>query len=174
MQFAIRPIQQKDNPAMAKIIREVLNEHCAFGPGFAGSDEEVSDLYEGYQKHRAAYFVLTREERVVGGAGIGPLKGGDKDTCELRKMYFLPEARGFGFGKQLLELCLKIATEKGYRRCYLETLEHMDQARAMYAKFGFQRMKARLGSTGHFGCNHWYELKLSKRPKNTLETQESK
>jgi len=173
-QFDIRPLQKKDNSAITKIIQEVLKDYGASGPGFAGKDEEVSNMHDAYRKKGATYFVLTREGKVVGGAGVGPLKGGDKDTCELKKMYLLPEARGSGFGKKLLECCLETATEKGYRRCYLETLEHMNKARLIYEKFGFRRLKAPLGSTGHFGCNYWYALKLSKRPQNTLETQKTK
>ena len=46
---------------------------------------------------RAAYFrspsAQGADARIVGGAGFAPLIGGDADTCELRKMYFLPELR---------------------------------------------------------------------------------
>ena len=48
----------------------------------------------------AAYFVVELDGRVVGGAGIGPLAEGPAGTCELRKMYFLGEARGQGQGQR--------------------------------------------------------------------------
>jgi putative acetyltransferase len=32
----------------------------------------------------------------------------------------------------------------------------MKQARALYAKNGFEPLNQPLGNTGHFGCNAWY------------------
>ena len=113
-----------------------------------------------YARPRAAYFVVERDGVVIGGAGIAPLDGGDADTCELRKMYFLPEARGLGLGRAMLERCLEAARAFGYRRCYLETLTGMDQAQALYVKLGFVRIPAACGATGHHGCDRFYEKRL--------------
>ena len=94
--FRIRPIEPTDNAAMAAIIRRVMPEFGAAGPGFAIHDAEVDTLHEAYAQPRSQYFVVEREGTVIGGAGIAPLQGGDMDVCELRKMYFLPQARGLG------------------------------------------------------------------------------
>src|SRR5690606_29509637 len=90
----IRPIRPGDDAAVAAIIRAVLPEFGATGPGFAINDPEVDWMSRAYAAPRRAYFVIEGDGgRVVGGGGVGPLEGGDADTCELRKMYFLPEAR---------------------------------------------------------------------------------
>ena len=154
--FEIRLIEPGDDADIARIIRTVMPEFGAKGPGYAINDPEVSAMYEAYHRPDAVYFVLLREGRVVGGGGIGPLKGAAADTCELRKMYFLPEARGLGYGRDILERCLAVAKEKGYARCYLETLEHMDQAKRLYEKTGFKKLGKPMGATGHFGCDAWY------------------
>ena len=91
---SIRPIEPADDAAMAAIIRAVMPEFGASGDGFAINDPEVDWMSRAYSEPRHAYFVLERDGRVLGGAGIAPLAGGDASTCELRKMYFLPEARG--------------------------------------------------------------------------------
>ena len=96
----------------------------------------------------------------MGGAGIGPLLGGPSDVCELKKMYVLREARGRGLGRQLMERSLEAARRAGYRRCYLETLEHMTEARGLYESRGFRPLDAPMGSTGHSGCNGWYIREL--------------
>ena len=90
------------------------------------------------------------------GGGIAPLQGEESGTCELRKMYFLPELRGFGAGGELISLCLEHARRLGYKRCYLETLTGMDSAQKLYEKHGFERIPSALGRTGHFGCNRFY------------------
>ena len=145
---------------MAGVIRTVMPEFGASGPGFALSDPEVDQLTLAYSTARAAYFVLERAGRVVGGGGIAPLAGGDPDICELRKMYVLAEARGLGQGRRLLLHCLAAARQFGYRRCYLETLTGMDAAQHLYAETGFVKLCTPLGATGHFACDRYYALDL--------------
>jgi putative acetyltransferase len=154
--FHVRPIRPADDAAVAEIVRQVLREFGGGGPGFADSDPWIDALHEVYQRPGAAYHVLTRGDRVVGGGGIGPLLGGAPDVCELQKMYFLPEARGRGQGRRMLELCLTTARQLGYARCYLETLEVMRAARALYEKNGFRPLEGPMGATGHGGCDAWY------------------
>lgn len=159
-EFSLRPIRKTDNEAVASIIRSVMPEYGAEGEGYAINDPEVDQMYEAYKQPRNAYFVLTRGERVVGGGGIAPLEGADEDVCELRKMYFLPEARGLGFGQDLLNRALAVARQKGFRRCYLETLAGMDQAQGLYRRNGFEQIDQPMGNTGHFGCDTWFVREL--------------
>ena len=148
-------IASQDNPAVARIIREVMTEYGAIGCNFSISDPEVDAMYEAYPAPASAFFVIESDGRVLGCGGMGPLQGGARDVCELRKMYFLPELRGAGMGAKLLAVILAAAREAGYRRCYLETLGSMQEARRLYLKHGFQPIDAPLGSTGHSGCNSW-------------------
>src|SRR6478609_6738214 len=95
----IRPIEGRDDGAIAHIIRTVMPEFGASGAGFAIHDTEVDTMCAAYSQPGAAYFVveaLGPEAHVLGGAGIAPLEGGEEGVCELRKMYFLPELRGRG------------------------------------------------------------------------------
>jgi putative acetyltransferase len=158
--FSIRPIEARDDAAMAAIIRTVMPEFGATGCGFAINDPEVDWMHRAYSRPRCAYFVVEREGRVVGGGGVAPLDGGDEDVCELRKMYFLPEARGIGAGAAMMDRCLAAAREIGFRRCYLETLTGMDAAMRLYERSGFRRIPGAMGATGHGGCNTFYLLDL--------------
>ena len=158
--FAIRNITQADDAAMANIIRTVMPEFGAVGSGFAISDPEVDWMSRGYAEPRHAYFVVERDARVLGGGGIAPLAGGDGDTCELRKMYFLPEARGIGAGAAMMSRCLDAAREAGFTHCYLETLTGMDAAQRLYQRNWFRRIDCPMGATGHGGCNTFYLLAL--------------
>lgn len=163
MRLAIRLIKRADDPQVAALIRAVMPEFGAKGPGFAILDPEVDAMSASYDDPRSVYYVVVDTEdggRVVGGGGVARLAGGDEATCELRKMYFYPEVRGRGVGRELLARCLDAARARGYTRCYLETLTGMDAAQRLYASFGFRRLDAPLGATGHFGCDRWYALDL--------------
>jgi putative acetyltransferase len=156
-----RSIQPPDDAAVAAIIRQVMPEFGADGPGFALHDPEVDHMSRAYSIPGAAYFVVVDEGgMVVGGAGVAALDGGEPGVCELRKMYFRPEVRGKGTGEALLRHCLTTAKALGYRTCYLETLTGMDQAIRLYTKVGFKPLCGALGRTGHGGCDHWFALEL--------------
>lgn len=161
METVLRRILPEDDPAVAAVIRAVMPTFGAQGPGFALSDPEVDGMCAAYAEAGHAYFVVEQEGRVVGGGGVGPLVGGSVGVCELRKMYFLPEARGRGTGERLLSLCLDTARELSYRTCYLETLANMDAAQRLYVRAGFRRLDAPWGGTGHFGCDRWYAIDLA-------------
>jgi putative acetyltransferase len=156
----IRPIEPRDDAAMAAVIREVMPSFGACGPGFALGDPEVDCMSSAYAAPRSAFLVVDEDGRVLGGAGIAPLAGGHADTCELRKMYFLPAARGRGLGERMLVLCLDRAREYGYRRVYLETLTGMDAAMKLYERLGFRKLCGPMGNTGHFSCDRQYLLEL--------------
>lgn len=164
--FRIRPIEARDDPAIAAIIRTVMPEFGASGCGFAINDPEVDWMHRAYSEPRSAYFVIEREDTsrhgvVEGGGGIAPLSGGDDATCELRKMYFLPDLRGLGAGAALMARCLDAARGFGFRRCYLETLTGMDAAMRLYERSDFRRIDAAMGATGHGGCNTFYLRELA-------------
>lgn len=158
--YTVRSIQKRDNETIARVIREVMTEFQAIGEGYSINDPEVDDMYGNYQDSKACYYVISDGEEAVGGGGIGPLKGGDRHTCELRKMFFLPEVRGIGFGRRLLQLLMNEARQRGYKKCYLETLDRMWQANELYSKNGFELLKRPQGNTGHCACDRWYQLDL--------------
>lgn len=160
MEPVIREIRQEDNETVARIIRTVMPEFGAGGQGFAIHDKEVDDMYSAYGQRNAAYFVCEADGKLVGGGGIGPLIGGEASTCELKKMYFLPEGRGKGLGQKLLSRCLAEARAMGYEFCYLETFNTMAGAMKVYEKNGFSRIGGPMGNTGHFACDVFYLLEL--------------
>ena len=162
MALRIRPIRPEDDPAVAAVIRTVMPEFGADGPGFAIHDPEVSHMSAAYGRPGCAYEVVVAEDgTVVGGGGIAPLEGGPEGVCELKKMYFLKAARGKGTGEALIRHLLGRARALGYRTCYLETLTGMDAAQALYRKVGFQALCAPMGATGHHGCDRWFALDLA-------------
>lgn len=160
MKVFIRPIQQDDNPFLAKIVRDTLAEFGANHPGTVYYDATTDALHELFQKEGAAYFVAETDNEVVGGGGIYPTDGLPEDTCELVKMYLLPKARGTGLGKTLIDTSIAFAKEAGYKNVYLESMPELKQALKVYAKFGFEYLKGPMGNSGHTGCSLWMLKRL--------------
>lgn len=160
MSYLIRPIQPRDDEAVASIVRGVMVELGATGCGSSSEDPEVDCMSKAYSGPKAAFYVVEMDGRVAGCGGFGPLAGGPEGTCELRKMYFLRQLRGQGAGRDLLETCIAAAREAGYDFCYLETRESMTIAQILYSHHGFELLPERMGDTGHFACGTFMGRKL--------------
>jgi len=158
--IGVRLIEKRDNAAIAEIIRLVMTEFKAVGCGYSINDSEVEDMYTAYMPERYAFYVVELNGRVLGCGGFGPLTGAEQDICELRKMYFKSELRGFGVGTKLLNLCLDEAAKAGFRYCYLETMNNMKQAQRLYGKYGFKYLDKPMGDTGHSSCGTWMAREL--------------
>jgi putative acetyltransferase len=154
----IRTIQPEDNRALALIVRNTLAEFGANHPGTVFYDPTTDDLFNVFQKDRSIYYVAELNNEIAGGAGIYPSNGLPVDTCELVKMYLIPQARGLGLGKELINRSLAFAKETGYKKVYLETMPELKQALKVYEKFGFKYLDGPMGNTGHFGCDRWMIL----------------
>src|SRR5688572_28196027 len=137
-EIQIRTIEPGDNPFLASIVKDTLAEFGANHPGTVYFDPTTDNLYDLFKKEGSVYFVALLDGRIIGGGGIYPTEGLPEDTCELVKMYLLPEVRGKGLGRKLIEKCLAYASGNGYKKVYLETMPELKQALNVYAQFGFK------------------------------------
>lgn len=152
MEFIIREIRKEDNEAIRSVIRTVLEEFGVNKPGTAYYDDALNHMYETYMGKNRIYYLGLVNGKIAGGAGIYPTEGLPADTCELIKMYLLPETRGIGLGKALVNKCLDFAQSNRYKRVYLETMPELNNAVKMYEKMGFSLLEGPMGNTGHFAC----------------------
>jgi putative acetyltransferase len=140
---------------LAKIVKDTLAEFGANHPNTVYYDPTTDTLFEVFQTPGSKYFLAEIDGEMVGGGGIYPTDGLDPDTCELVKMYLLPQARGRGLGRMLIEKCIEAAKENGYKKIYLETMPELKQAMKVYEKFGFKYLTGPMGNSGHTGCSLW-------------------
>ena len=159
-EITIRTIVAKDNVALANIIRSTLKEFGANHPGTVYYDESTDRLSTLFNVPGSIYFIAEQGGEVLGGGGIYPTVGLPGDTCELVKMYLLPQSRGQGLGVTLLNRCIDFARAYGYKNIYLETMPELKAAIKLYEKAGFGRLTSAMGQSGHYGCGIWMRLNL--------------
>lgn len=74
--------------------------------------------------------------QAVGCAALRPLP--PLGTCEMKRLFVTPAARGTGLGFALATAVQEAAVRLGYQTILLDTLPSMTAAQAMYRKLGFQ------------------------------------
>ncbi|PSV19171.1 MarR family transcriptional regulator [Photobacterium leiognathi subsp. mandapamensis] len=150
--YTIREITPLDNAAVAALIRRVSAEYgLTPDRGFSVADPHLDDLCQHYQTANSRYWVIEKNNRILGCGGIAPLAG-DTQWSELQKVFFLPELRGKGLARVLTVKALKFARENSFKGCYLETTEVLKEAVKLYQSLGFVDIPTALGSTGHDAC----------------------
>ncbi len=133
--LVLRPATPQDEPSVRVLVQSVLDE---YGLGFDPTeiDADLEDLEAHYRKRGGRFDVLVNADaKIVGCVGLFPLVQG---VCELRKMYLLPEVRGLGWGKKMLEFSLQQARLLGFQRLTLETDSVLKEATQLYTRYGFQ------------------------------------
>tara|TARA_B100000768_G_scaffold82036_1_gene77751 strand:- start:6790 stop:7284 length:495 start_codon:yes stop_codon:yes gene_type:complete len=158
--WIIRKVTRSDNKNLYSILSSVMIEFDVPFSGTALSDPELEKMFETYQTSRSVYFIIEKDNKIFGGAGISQLKNSKENICELQKMYFLSQARGVGLGKKMIEKCLIEAKNFGFEKCYIETMYNMKSAQKLYLSLDFKYINQPIGNTGHSSCPVWMLKKI--------------
>lgn len=75
-------------------------------------------------------------------AGVVVLRGLEPGTCEARRLYVRPGARGRGAARALMEALMDEARAAGYSTMRLVTVQSFDAAIGLYERMGFRRVAA--------------------------------
>lgn len=121
----IRLAQPDDLEAVQTLLREYA-ESLQLDLSFQDFESELADPLGFYE------LVLLAED------GCVALRRLDESTCEMKRLYVRPAARGGGLGRRLAEAVIAEAQARGYRRMLLDTLPTMNAAQALYRSLGFR------------------------------------
>ena len=151
--FNLREATNADIAAVKALVFSVLEEY-AIPRGCGSADADLDDIEGNYPRNHGYFTVIEEGSRIV--ASMGVLRH-TNETCELRKMYSVPEVRGRGLGRYLMDLALSKARQLGYRRMVLETASPLIEAIALYKKYGFAEYQPE-----HIAdrCDKAYEIML--------------
>jgi putative acetyltransferase len=137
--LTIRPATNDDRERVAELVFGVLAE---FGleADPETTDADLQDIEANYSGRGGLFEVIEDgHSNLIGSFGLYPL---NKTTCELRKMYFIPRARGSGLGKYVLERTITRARELGFKQIVLETSSKLIAANRLYTQFGFKPVES--------------------------------
>jgi len=115
-------------------VRALVREYAAslpFALDFQDFDRELNELPGDYAPPKGALLLA----RGAGCVGLRPI---DKTTCEMKRLYVRPSARGTGLGRRLAEAAITEARTLGYQRMRLDTVPGMDSAQSLYERLGFE------------------------------------
>ena len=149
-----RSAANDDGDKVRNLIFGILREY-ELEPDQTGTDSDIDDLENNYIKRGGLFEILEDANgNLLGTVGLFPI---DKETVELRKMYFAKELRGRGYGKKTLTRVIEKARKLGFKRIYLETASVLKEAIGLYEKFGFQPTENGIHSAR---CNRAYFLEI--------------
>ncbi|KAF2014305.1 acyl-CoA N-acyltransferase [Aaosphaeria arxii CBS 175.79] len=138
-------------PADLNAVRTLFTEYTStlgIDLSYQNYQDELANLPGKYDASSSGTIILCfmsptsncMSECIVGCAAVRAFPS-RPSACELKRFYLVPEARGCGLGRKLLEQVVTDAKALGYKEILLDTLAHMGAARGMYRSFGFEEVE---------------------------------
>jgi putative acetyltransferase len=120
----------------SKVIKFVLTE---YGLGWEpdGADKDVLQVEASYLATGGEFWVIEHQNQVVGTGAYYPIERGE-GAVEIRKMYLLPQVRGFGLGKYLLQQLEETIVSRGFKQIWIETASVLVEAVKLYERSGYK------------------------------------
>ena len=142
---AVRRATPDDLPAiraLCRAYRDTLVERSRHVPAFvetyyggAAFEALLGDLPRLHAPPDGATFLAEADDRPLGCAMTHRI---DAATCEIKRVFVVPEARGTGAGAALFEAAMAWARAAGYTRMVLDTFHTLTEAQRLYARLGFR------------------------------------
>ncbi len=105
---------------------------------YQGFERELTALPGKYSPPKGGiYLAVSERDEVVGCIAFRPIPEVGDRTCELKRMYVVPGARGIGLGRLLAHRVIDAARGTGYGVMKLDTSSTMIAAQALYTSLGF-------------------------------------
>jgi putative acetyltransferase len=132
----IRRAAPEDAPAVAFVLKQAFAEYRSLytREGYAATTPEAGEVLTRMQE--GPLWVALHEGQIVGTASAVR----KQTALYIRGMAVLPEARGLGAGRLLLEEVEALAVEEGCQRLFLSTTPFLNRAIRLYEGLGFYRI----------------------------------
>ncbi len=127
-------------PEDRAVVRDLFREYVDslnIDLTFQDVQAELADLPGRYRAPQGTILIARDDTgRAVGCIALRPLA--EAGTCEMKRLYVQPAARGGQLGRRLAEAVIAFARAANYKRMYLDTLGPMTAAKALYGSLGFR------------------------------------
>jgi len=114
---------------------EELNEDLCF----QSFEAELRDPLKKYVQSGGAIMLAYVDDEPAGCIALLPHSQSD---CEMKRLFVRPAYRKSGLGRELVQLLLDLAKEKGFTSMKLDTLNKLQPAIKLYEQFGFTHTNA--------------------------------
>jgi ribosomal protein S18 acetylase RimI-like enzyme len=94
----------------------------------------LHDFYQQYDLNKDCVWVCEHDSKII---GFLLLMHRPANAAQLRYFIILPEYRGIGLGKKLMDLFMEFFYSKGYRSAFLWTTTGLPAASHLYRSKGF-------------------------------------
>lgn len=120
---------------IAHVHGDLYARECGYGLEFeAYVLQGLRDFAHEYDEAKDSVWICEHENRIIGFL-VAQHRG---DAVQLRYFIFLPEYRGIGLGKKLMNEFLDFMKSGSCRKAYLWTTEEQHSAIALYTRYGFK------------------------------------
>jgi GNAT superfamily N-acetyltransferase len=122
-----------------EFLETIESTHCF---DFARYNDEIRTLPAAYTDAHGELLLALVDGVAAGCIAFRAAAKEPATTCEIKRLFVLPEFRGQGIARALIGESLKRAAEHGFERAILDTdVVSMPTAYATYVAFGFEEYK---------------------------------
>lgn len=135
-------IYVKYTPEELEAVKNIFIEYAEYlevDLCFQDFEKELKTLPKIYAPPKGCIILAKQNDVIVGCIALKPIGEG---TCEMKRLYVQPAARGMSLGKMLVEELIKFARQAGYTTMKLDTLPKLKEAIHLYRAFGFAETTA--------------------------------
>ena len=142
--YQLREASQAQDFDAARALFEEYAAQLNIDLCFQGFAAELGQLAQIYGPPSGCLLLAGSGERGAAAAavGCGAVRRFSADSCEMKRLYVRPEARGAKLGLLIAQGLIARARALGYARMLLDTLVEMTPARALYRSLGFREVAA--------------------------------
>ncbi len=104
---------------------------------FQQFESELANLPGKYAPPSGTLLLATERQKAIGCGALRRIDLVENRTCEMKRLYVCPEARGLGIGKRIANRLIQDAVRLGYATMVLDTLARLEAALHLYSSLGF-------------------------------------
>ncbi|MEJ1156981.1 GNAT family N-acetyltransferase [Prosthecomicrobium sp. N25] len=139
--FTVLAVRGGEDLAAAVALFRAYAASLPIDLGYQGFEAEMAGMPGKYAPPAGELLLARgRDGAALGCVALRPFA--PDGTCEMKRLYVVPEARRLGVGEALVAAVLAAARRIGYRAMLLDTLPSMTGALALYARHGFTTTEA--------------------------------
>jgi len=152
LELLSRPVEHPDAQRLARAMRDEVSARQAHADDRAV--EQLKSLAEAIGPQGEVLIAYLGDDAV----GIGALRQLDPGTGEIKRMYVVPEQRGAGVARRLLDALEQRARARGFGTVRLDTHDSLAEANRLYEGAGYREIA---DYNGNPSANRWFEKPLA-------------